>query len=120
MSHIVKVKTTVRNNECLRLACVQVGASAPEEGTCLIYGTSYQGVYFKLPGWRYPICISANGTLNFDNYRGHWGAKAKLDELLQRYTANVAVRNLVRQGFRLQGKPTIGADGKMRLEMVAS
>lgn len=118
MSHIVKVKTTIKNNECLRLACTQVGASAPEEGTCTIYGTTYTGVYFKLPGWRYPVCISNNGVLNFDNYQGSWGDKRVLDELLQRYTTNVSVRNLVRtQGARMQGQPTM-VNGKLRTVMV--
>lgn len=119
MSHIVKVKTQIKNNECLALACRQVGASEPQEGSCEIFGTSYNGTYFKLPGWRYPVCLSPNGTINYDNYRGSWGDKKVLDELLQRYTTNVSVRNLVRQGFRMVGQPTI-VNGKMRVEMVAS
>ena len=53
----------------------------------------------QLPGWRYPVvCDTATGQVRFDNFGGHWGELAKLDQFLQAYACEKAKIEALRKG----------------------
>ena len=41
------------------------------------------GMIVQLPGWHYPVVVDTlSGTMQYDNYAGHWGDQQELDSLL--------------------------------------
>lgn len=90
MSHLVTMKSEMRNQQAIRNACAALKLKAPETGKLELYdGSAHEGTLVRLPGWQYPVCIKADGQLAFDNYNGHWGSLAELERLQQRYAAEV-------------------------------
>jgi hypothetical protein len=87
MSHIVSIKTKVRDPAALAAACTRLGIEAPIHGTAALFaGQQATGLIVKLPGWHYPAVIDAvAGDIKFDNYGGKWGKQEELDKLLQAY-----------------------------------
>lgn len=91
MSHIVSIRTQIRDPVALATACQRLGIEPPVQGTAQLFSTSATGLIVKLPGWHYPVVIDANtGGVEFDNYQGHWGAQSELDKLLQSYAVEKA------------------------------
>jgi len=91
MSHIVTIKTQIRDPVALAAACRRLGLAQPVEGTARLYASQATGWQVQLPGWRYPIVADvAAGELKFDNYGGAWGAQSELDRLLQAYAVEKA------------------------------
>ena len=91
MSHIVTVKTQIRDPIALAAACRRLGLGQPTEGTARLYSGQASGWLVQLPGWRYPVVANAQtGELKFDNYNGAWGDQAELDRLLQAYAVEKA------------------------------
>jgi hypothetical protein len=86
MSHIVKIKTDMSNLEVLKAACEHLGLSYSLSSTAKLYsGTSPTGTVINLPGWRYPIVVSPDGEVHYDNYGGEWGKIRELEKLRQTY-----------------------------------
>src|SRR5688572_18303551 len=99
MSHIVQIRTEVRDATALRAACVRLQLSPPTEGTFRLYSGSAVGLGVNLPGWRYPVvCDTATGHLRYDNYGGQWGAQSRLNRLLQAYAVEKARIEAHRRG----------------------
>ena len=59
MSHLVTIKTQVRDPAALMTACARLGLAAPTEGTAELYSGKASGLLVNLPGWRYPV-VAAN------------------------------------------------------------
>ncbi len=87
-----KVKLQQLNMEALRRAAQQAQATVEENATVRFFdGRKVKGTAIQLPGWRYPVVITPDGEVLYDNYSGHWGKQETLDGFLQKYTAeNVA------------------------------
>ncbi len=86
MSHVVSVKSEVRDAAAVRAACQRLRLPQPVQGTHRLFTNSATGLAVQLPKWRYPVvCHTDTGQLEFDNFRGHWGDPAKLDQFLQSY-----------------------------------
>ena len=91
MSHIVTIRTQVRDAMALAAACRRLGLSEPVTGTAKLFVTSAKGQIVHLPGWTYPVVFdTATGEAHFDNYQGGWGDQKELGKLLQRYAAEKA------------------------------
>ena len=91
MSHIVEIKTEIRDEQAVRAACVRLKLAAPERKTVRLFSATETGLCVELPGWRYPIvCNLLTGELRFDNYNGHWGPQAELHKFLQAYAVEKA------------------------------
>jgi hypothetical protein len=91
MSHIVEIKTEVRDEQAVRSACVRLKLAAPETRTVRLFSATETGLCVELPGWRYPVvCNVLTGELRFDNYNGHWGPQAELNKFLQAYAVEKA------------------------------
>ena len=91
MSHIVEIKTEIRDEQAVRAACVRLKLAAPERKTVRLFSATETGLCVELPGWRYPVvCNLLTGELRFDNYNGHWGPQAELNKFLQAYAVEKA------------------------------
>ena len=86
MSHIVQIKTEVRDALAVQAACQRLGLEAPVPGTVTLFATEATGLLVKLPGWIYPVVFDTrSGQVRFDNYGGRWGEQVQLDRFLQAY-----------------------------------
>ena len=91
MSHIVSIKTEVRDPLAMAAACRRLQLPEPTIGTAKLYSAEVSGLLVKLPDWLYPVvCDTANGELHYDNYSGSWGLPEHLDRFLQAYAVEKA------------------------------
>jgi hypothetical protein len=99
LSHIVVVKTQVRDPAAVQAACQRLRLPQPVQGTHRLFTTQATGLAVQLPEWRYPlVCDVATGQLFYDNFKGHWGNPAKLDAFLQAYAVEKAKIEARRKG----------------------
>lgn len=102
MSHIVKIKTQVRDPVAIAAACQRLSLIAPAQRTAKLYDGQYTGWCVELSGWKYPVvCDTANGTLKYDNFQGRWGEQNELDRFLQAYAVEKAKLEARRQGHNV-------------------
>ena len=114
MSHVVQIKTEVRDAAALSAACGRLGLAAPVRETVKLFSADAAGHAVRLPGWRYPVvCDLAAGTLAYDDYEGRWGERRRLDALLQAYAVEKAKLEARRNGHAVTERPL--ADGSIRL-----
>ncbi len=86
MSHIVEIKTEIRDEQAVKAACVRLQLAAPEYKTVRLFSTTATGLCVQLPGWSYPVvCNLQTGHVQYDNYGGHWGEQKHLNSFLQAY-----------------------------------
>ena len=86
MSHIVEIKTEVRDEAAVQAACSRLHLPRATWGTFQLYSTEETGLGIELPHWKYPVVADTEtGQLRFDNYEGRWGAQEFLDQFLQAY-----------------------------------
>jgi hypothetical protein len=114
MSHVVSIKTTVRDAVALAAACRRLGLSQPVIGTAMLFAGAATGHIVQLPGWKYPIVIDiASGDLKYDTFNGAWGDEKELGRLLQRYAAEKAIIESRRSGHSVV--ETQLSDGSIKL-----
>ena len=91
MSHIVTIKTEVRDQAAVAAACRRLALPEPVHGTAKLFSGEATGLLVQLPGWLYPAVIeTATGTLRYDNYNGAWGDEQQLHRFLQAYVVEQA------------------------------
>ena len=91
MSHIVEIKTEVRDEAAVKAACVRLQIPTPEHKTVRLFSATATGLCIQLPGWSYPVvCSLQTGQLSYDNYGGHWGEQKHLNSFLQAYAVEKA------------------------------
>src|SRR3954463_13112131 len=80
LSHIVSIKTEVRDPEAVAAACRRLGPPGPAPGTARMFEGEAAGLLVRLPDWLYPVvCDTATGELRYDNFGGSWGRPEHLD-----------------------------------------
>ena len=91
MSHIVTIKTEVRDGAAVAAACRRLALPRPAMGTAQLYSGQAEGLLVRLPDWLYPVVIdTASGAIRYDNYGGVWGNEQHLHRLLQAYVVERA------------------------------
>jgi len=91
MSHIVEIKTEIRDEAAVNAACSRLHFPKPTRGTFQLYASEENGLGIELPHWKYPVVANTNtGELRYDNYEGRWGSQEFLDQLLQMYAVEKA------------------------------
>jgi hypothetical protein len=91
LSHIVEVKTEVRDPVAVRSVCDRLRLPQPVQGTHRLFGGEVTGLGVQLPDWRYPaVCQLESGEIRYDNYNGRWGEQQHLDRFLQMYAVEKA------------------------------
>ena len=99
MSHIVTIKTEIRDAVAVRLACQRLKLPPPVEGAHRLFSGQVTGLGMQLPDWRYPVvCELDSGQLKYDNYNGRWGKQEHLDGFLQAYAVEKAKIEARRKG----------------------
>tara|TARA_A100001391_G_scaffold24884_2_gene13536 strand:+ start:796 stop:1164 length:369 start_codon:yes stop_codon:yes gene_type:complete len=114
MSHIVEIKTEVRDEVAIGSACRRLKLDPPTRGTVKLFSSEATGVVVNLPGWRYPTVFDTqSGEARFDNYGGHWGKQVQLDRFLQGYAVEKAKREAHLKGHTVTEASL--ADGSIKL-----
>ena len=114
MSHVVVVKTEIRDVAALHAACARLGLSPPRHGTARLYEKEVTGQIVQLPGWVYPVVIDTeHQEIKMDNFAGAWGDPKELDKLLQAYAVAKATLEARKAGHGVTEKTM--ADGSIKL-----
>ncbi len=114
MSHVVEIRTEVRDVIAVGAACQRLKLEAPVQGTAKLFSSSATGVIVKLPGWRYPAVFDTqSGQARYDNYEGRWGEKAQLDRFLQGYAVEKAKLEARKKGHTVTEQSL--TDGSIKL-----
>lgn len=114
MSHIVSIKTQVRDPVAIEAACRRLQLPAPTHGTAQLFTSEASGVIVRLPRWNYPVvCDTATGDLRYDNYNGRWGEQSQLDQFLQAYAVEKTKIEARRKGHSVTEQSL--ADGSIKL-----
>jgi hypothetical protein len=114
VSHIVQIQTQVRDPVAVRAGCDRLGLRPPVAGEFKLFQRTARGLGVQLRDWRYPIvCDLGSGRVEFDNYEGRWGERARLDEFLQAYAVEKAKLDARKQGHTVREQPL--EDGSIKL-----
>lgn len=115
MSHIVTIKTEVRDPAAIRLACGRLNLAEPVHGTARLFRAKPPAGSCRYP-WRYPlVCQTETGQLAYDNYQGAWGEPVELDRFLQAYSIEKTRLEARKQGYHVVEQPL--ADGAVKLTL---
>ncbi len=114
MSHIVSIRTQVRDPIAIRSACSRLQLAEPVYGPAQLFTNTKTGWAVALPNWTYPVvCNVENGTVEFDNYQERWGKQVELDRFLQAYAVEKAKLEARKAGHSTTEQ--LLADGSIRV-----
>jgi hypothetical protein len=116
MSHIVQIKTEVKDENAIAAACRRLGIAEPTKGKFKVYAVEREGLGVKLPGWNYPVvCNTETGAVDYDNYNGSWGKQEELDKFLQAYAVEKAIYEAQKGGYSVYEEAL--PDGSIKLNI---
>ena len=116
MSHIVTIKTEVRDGAAVAAACRRLALPEPVHGTAQLYGDQATGLLVQLPDWLYPIVIDpSTGTVRYDNYGGVWGNEQHLHRFVQAYVVERSRIEARKKSYRTTEQSL--ADGSILVEI---
>ena len=105
MSHVLEIKTEVRDEAAVQAACRRLHLPRAIRGTFELYSSKAEGLAIELPKWKYPVVANTGtGQIRFDNYEGRWGSQEHLDQLLQAYAVEKATIEARRKGHSVLEK----------------
>jgi hypothetical protein len=114
VSHIVTLKTEIRDHAALCAACQRLQLAEPVHETVRLFSAQATGWTVRLSDWRYPVvCHTDTGQLEFDNFNERWGKQQELDRLVQRYAVEKAKIEARRRGNTCTEQQL--ADGSVKL-----
>lgn len=114
MSHIVTIKTEVRDANAVRAGCNRLRLPPPVQGSHRLFSGEVTGLGIQLPDWKYPVVAQLDsGQLQYDNYNDRWGEQRHLDAFLQSYAVEKAKIEARRKGHSVTESQL--ADGSVKL-----
>lgn len=114
MSHIVEIRTEVRDTNGVRAACNRLRLEPPFEGKTQLFSGEVEGLAVQLRDWRYPVVFQpASGEAKYDNFNGRWGEQSRLDQFLQAYAVEQTKIEARRKGHSVAEQSL--ADGSIKL-----
>ena len=114
MSHIVTIKTEIRDANAVRACCNRLRLPQPVQGMHKLFSGEATGLGVQLPDWKYPlVCELSSGELKYDIYGGRWGQQQHLDSFLQSYAVEKAKIEARRKGHSVTESQL--ADGSVKL-----
>jgi hypothetical protein len=117
MSHLVSIQTKVRDPSAIAAACSRLNLPAPTQGTAKLFSGNVSGLLVQLPRWEYPAVIDIQtGTVQFDNFEGHWGDQAQLHRFLQMYAVEKATLEARKKGYTVTEQAV--TDGSIKLQII--
>ena len=87
MSHTVTIQAELKDPAALEAACRRLNLPLPTRGKVQLFDRIAEGTGIQLDGWRFPICLTPQGEILFDNFGGFWGLPERLDELVDLLTS---------------------------------
>jgi hypothetical protein len=119
MSHVVSIKTQVRDPAAVLAACQRLGLPPPRQRKVELFSASAEGLAVELPGWRYPVvCDLATGQVQFDNYGGSWGSEEELAKFLQNYAVEKARIEARKKGYVVTEQPLTDGSIKLTIQVI--
>ena len=114
MSHIVKIKTEVRDAAAVTAACRRRQLPDPVFGRHRLYRGEVEGLAVQLRDWHYPaVCQLDTGEVQYDNFNGRWGDQRELDSFLQGYAVEKARIEARKRGHTVTEQAL--ADGSIKV-----
>ena len=114
MSHIVEIKTQVKDATAVHSACNRLRLPTPVQGTHRLFSGEVVGLGVQLPDWRYAAVFDLpSGEIKYDNYNGRWGEQRHLDSFLQSYAVEKAKIEARRKGHSVTEQQL--ADGSIKV-----
>ena len=114
MSHVVTIKTQIKDVAAVRAACQRLGLPAPVQGMTKLFDGEAIGLAIQLPEWVYPVVADlTSGELRYDNFQGRWGDPKHLDQFLQTYAVCRATIEARRRGHSVTEQKL--PDGSVKL-----
>jgi hypothetical protein len=118
MSHIVTIKTEVRDAVAAHAACQRLGLPAPVRGKHQLFSGEVEGLGVQLPDWSYPVVADlATGQVKFDNFSGYWGAQKHLDSFLQAYAVEKAKIEARKRGHQCTEQTRADGSNKLTIQV---
>ena len=119
MSHVVSIKTEVRDHAAISAACRRLQLPPPIAGTAQLFSGEVSGLIVRLPDWTYPAVIDTiTGQVHFDNFNGAWGDQAQLDRFLQVYAVERARIEARKKGHQITEQALADGSIKLRITVV--
>lgn len=114
MSHTItaEFKLNEKNLKYFEKSVMEAGGKCLGTGQHKLYAGTVTGDGFLLPGWKYPIIVTPDGNLKYDNYGGNWGKQETLDRLIQRTVQKSLLAAARKAGFRRK-TVAFDEDGRM-------
>ncbi|MCE9553870.1 MAG: DUF1257 domain-containing protein [Planctomycetes bacterium] len=114
MSHIVSIKTQLKDATGVQAACRRLGLPEPVQGKAELFSGSEAGLLVNLPNWVYAAVVDlTSGEVKYDNYKGRWGDPRELDRFLQAYAIEKARIEARKAGHTVTEQQL--ADGSVKL-----
>jgi len=118
VSHIISIKTEVRDAAAVHAACVRLKLAPPVPGTYQLFAGEASGLGVQLPDWRYPlVCQLETGQRRYDNYGGHWGDQQQLGKFLQAYAVERAKLEARRRGNTVTEQQLLDGSIKVTIQV---
>jgi hypothetical protein len=118
LSHIVSIKTEVRDAQAVAEACRRLGLPEPVTGTATLFSGEATGLLVRLPDWNYPVVFDpAAGQVQFDNYGGAWGDRKHLDRFMQVYAVEKARLEARKRGHNVVEQSLPDGSIKLTIQM---
>jgi hypothetical protein len=116
MSHIVQIRSQVKDALAAAAACQRLGLVAPTRETVQLFSDQATGLAVRLPGWRYPVVFDLTaGEVRYDNFGGHWGDPQQLDRFIQAYAVEKTKLEARKQGHSVSEQ--LLADGSIQVRI---
>jgi len=114
LSHVVTIKTEVRDHVAVSAACRRLELPPPRVGSAQLFSGQVSGLIVRLPDWAYPVVVdTSSGQVHYDNFNGAWGDQAQLDRFLQVYAVEKARIEARKKGHQVSEQTL--ADGSIKL-----
>lgn len=118
MSHIVQIKTQVRDAAAIEAACRRLGLKMPLRRTAKLFSGEASGLTVELPGWQYPVVIdTGSGRISYDNFGGRWGEQRQLDAFMQSYAVEKARIEARKRGHSVTEQKLPDGSVKLTIEL---
>jgi hypothetical protein len=116
MSHIVEIKTQIRDPVAVQAACRRLGLPEALHETVRLFSGSATGLAVRLKGWHYPVVFDpTTAQAHFDNFNGQWGNQKELDRFLQAYAVEKAKLEARKNGHTASERAL--ADGSIKVSI---
>lgn len=117
MSHLVTIKTQMKDAVALAAACRRLGLAEPVRETVHLFSGQATGLAVRLPKRQFPVVVDVEiGAVHFDNFEGNWGEQKQLDMLLQAYAVERTRLEARKKGYAVQ--ETTLQDGSIKLQIL--